>query len=182
MYREGQIVDDMQIISYEGKTKNWVKLYKVKCIICGNEKIIQYSRLNSHTTTKHNNRSCLYKVETDLHIGKKKNDYTIIKRLDRRYRTEHYYLAKCDVCGIEYETTIGNFNRGYGTYHKNCTDHIPVNKYLPRFRKIYSCMRYRTTNPKYSEWDLYGGRGINSEYYKDFMIFIQNYLIVMLST
>lgn len=166
----GKQIDDMLVLNLEYINKNYVKYYRVKCVKCGNEKLIQLSRLKKRETTKHNNRK-YYLPEYDEHIGLTVNDYTIIKRLDRKYKSEHYYLAKCNICDTTFETTIGNFKRGYGTTHKECTTHIPKNKYLNRFRKIYSCMRYRTTKPNYNEWYLYGGRGINSNYYEDFMVF-----------
>ena len=157
----GKIVDDFKVIKYLGKTKNHVKLYEVECIRCGNRKQIQLARLNSHCTTKHSNKSCgVHLDEYDPYLGLAKNDYTIKKYLysnDGEYR----YVMKCNVCGMEAETYIHNFLRGYGTKHKNCTDHIPKNQYLKRFRKIYSCMRQRTCNPKYNEYHYYGGRGIN---------------------
>lgn len=76
--------------------------------------------------------------------------------------------------------TINNDNyMGSGVYLKSAKLKYGVEN-LKRFRKIYSCMRYRTTNPKYTEWYLYGGRGISSEYYADFMVFykelFQSYL------
>ena len=38
MFIKGQVIDDMEVLSYEGKTSNWIKIYKVKCLICGYEK------------------------------------------------------------------------------------------------------------------------------------------------
>lgn len=169
----GKQIDDMLVLNLEYISDNHVKYYRVKCLKCNNEKLIQLSRLKKHVNTTHNNKK-YYIRELDINIGLTVNDYTIIKRLDRKYRTEHYYLAKCNICNITYETTIGNFKRGYGTTHKECTNHLPKNKYIKRFRKIYSCMRYRTCNPNYNEYKYYGGRGISSEYYKDFIKFYQD--------
>lgn len=167
----GEMVEDFKVIKYLGKTKNYVKLYEVECMRCGKRKQIQLARLNSHCTTKHSNKSCgNYLEKYDPYLGLTKNDYTIKKYLysnDGEYR----YVMKCNVCGMEAETYIHNFLRGYGTNHKNCTDHIPQNKYLKRFRKIYSCMRQRTCNPNYGEYHYYGGRGINSDYFEDFITF-----------
>lgn len=169
----GSVIDDFKVISYLGKTENHIKLYEVECVKCGKRKQIQLSRLNSHSTTKHSNKSCgIHLDEYDQYMGIEKNDYTIIKYLgsvDGEYR----YVMKCNICGIETETYIHNFLRGYGTKHKNCTSHIPKDKYLKRFRKIYSCMRQRTCNPKYTEYYYYGGRGISSDYFEDFMVFYQ---------
>lgn len=169
----GDKIDDVIVLSYEGKTKNFMKLYKVKCSVCGNEKIIQYARLNTRTSTKHNVKTCKYVENADKNIGFTVNDYTIIKRTNRCYRTSAYYIAKCNICGCEFETTIGNFKR-FGTQHKDCTRHLPKNPYLKRFRKIYSCMRYRTLSPNASDWKYYGGKGVSSEYYKDFITFYKD--------
>ena len=171
----GNVYGDMKVISYEGETKNYVKMYKVRCLVCGEEKLIQYPRLHNLITCYHNNKKeNTYMATEDKNIGLCVNDYIIIKRLERKYKTSFYYLAQCKICGTYFETTIGNFKRGFGTHHYSCTDHIPKSKYLKRFRKIYSCMRYRTTNPNYNEYYLYGGRGINSDYFKDFMIFYKD--------
>ena len=139
MFVIGDIVDDVQIVSFEYKDKNWIKHYKTRCNICGFEKILSISDINAHRRTKHNFRTCKYIQNTDKNIGLVINDYKIIKRLERKYKSVPYYLAKCNVCGCEFETTMGNFKR-YGTKHENCTDHLPKDAYIKRFRKIYSCM------------------------------------------
>lgn len=166
----GNIYGDMEVIDYIGKTKNFVKIYRVKCRICNKEKNIQLARLNRMETVYHNNKES-YLAERDGNIGLKINDYTIIVRCKDN---QEYYVAKCDICGVSFRTTIGNFKKEYGTRHEMCTFHLPDSPYLKRFRKIYSCMRYRTTNPKYNEFYLYGGRGIKSEYFEDFIVFYRD--------
>ena len=170
MFVIGDVIDDVKIISFEYKNQNWIKYFKVKCEVCGYEKTLSISDINRHIGTKHNNRTCKYIEEMDKNIGLVVNDYKIIKRLNRKYKSTPYYLARCNICGLEFETTMGNFKR-YGTKHENCTSHLPKDKYLKRFRKIYSCMRYRTTNPKSDKYNFYGGRGISSDYYADFIVF-----------
>lgn len=167
----GEVFEDMKVLEYVGKTKNHVKIFKVQCVKCGNIKNIQYARLNGFITTKHDNKSCgVYLKEFDSNIGMTINDYTIIEFV-KSTKQGYRYIAKCNICGMEFETYISNFKRGYGTHHATCTHHIPKDKYIKRFRKIYSCMRYRTCNENYTEYHLYGGRGISSEYFKDFMVF-----------
>lgn len=167
----GKVFEDMEVVEFTRKTKNHVKMFKVRCIKCGHEKELQYSRIKSLTNTSHNNSVCgTYLVEYDNNIGLTVNDYTItefVKSTKQGYR----YKAKCNICGIEFETYISNFKRGHGTKHSECTNHIPKDKYIKRFRKIYSCMRYRTCNENYAEYKYYGGRGISSEYFKDFIVF-----------
>ena len=89
-------IEDMKVIKLDHITKRHVKMYEVECVVCGNRKLIQYSRLKKRETTKHNNKK-YYLPENDMHIGETVNDYTIIKRLDRKYKTDHYYLAKCNI-------------------------------------------------------------------------------------
>lgn len=167
----GYIYSDMEVISYEGKTANHVKLYKVKCIICGNKKIIQYARLNSSVSCCHTNKFCEKYIKSyDENIGMIVNDYKII-RLDAITKQGYRYIAKCNICGIEFSTYISNFKREFGTKHSECSFHLENDEYLKRFRKIYSCMIQRTTNPKSMDWENYGGRGIKSDAFKDFIIF-----------
>jgi len=164
----------MEVISYEGKTENHVKMYKVKCLKCGREKIIQFARLNSLTTCFHSNKYCgIYLEKFDKNIGLKINDYKIVN-LHSITKHEYRYTAKCCVCGTSFNTYINNFKRGYGTKHTGCTFHLPKDKYIKRFRKIYSCMRQRTTNKNYNEFSYYGGRGINSDKFDDFIIFYKS--------
>jgi|GEM_PF-3372922 len=170
----GNVYGDMKVLSYEGKTQNHIKLFKVSCVKCGNEKIIQYARLNSLVTCFHSNKSCgIYLEEHDEHIGMIKNDY-VITRLHSITKQGYRYFTTCNVCGMSSNTYISNFKRGWGTKHESCTHHIKKTKYIKRFRKIYSCMRQRTANPNYSEFHLYGGRGINSDYFSDFMVFYKD--------
>ena len=161
----------MLVKSYLGSTNNHVKIYEVECLKCGKVKNIQYSRLNRMETVYHNNKVGFYLKEYDENIGLTMNDYAIIERLCKKKHKDYYYLAKCNICDTTFETTIGNFKKGYGTNHQLCSMHLKQNSYLKRFRKIYECMRYRTTNEKYNEYQYYGGRGISSDYFEDFMVF-----------
>ena len=93
MYKIGDVIDDFTVLSYEGQNKNYVKLFKVKCNICGYEKVVQYARLNAHITTFHNNKTCKYVKSKDKNIGLIVNDYMIIARTNRHYKrpfAKHY--------------------------------------------------------------------------------------------
>lgn len=167
----GKVFGDMKVLGLSYVTPNFIKVYKVKCQVCGHEKDIQLCRLNSLTNCHHSNAHCgIYLKEYDNNIGLTVNDYTIVERV-RCSGHDWYYLAKCNKCGTTFETTIGNFKHGYGTRHTKCSMHLKDTPYIKRFKKIYSCMRYRTTNPKYSQYYLYGGRGIKSDAFEDFMVF-----------
>ena len=167
----GNKYGDMVVTRYCYTTRNFVKMYEVECSVCGKKKMMEYSRIKSGSSCVHSNKYCgRYVKAYDKYLGLKKGDFTIVKFL-RSDRGDLRYIAKCSICGCEFETTIGNFKRGYGTSHSRCITRISTGKYSSRFKKIYQCMRYRTTNFKYGEWETYGGRGISSDYYSDFSKF-----------
>lgn len=167
----GQIVDDMKVLKLNHITSNHVKVYEVECVKCGHRKMMQIGKLSRHETTLHSNKACgVYLAEYDKNIGRIIDDITIV-RLESIDNNGYRYITKCNICGIEHSNYIHNINRHYATKHSHCGAKTPNNKYIKRFKKIYSCMRQRTTNPNYIEWQYYGGRGINSDYFEDFMVF-----------
>lgn len=168
----GDIYGDKEIIEIIGLDRNYNLIVKTRCIKCGCEKITQFSHLkNNSIGLNHDNKYCKnYLSEYDENIGLVFNDVTII-RLDKITKDGYRYITKCNICGHENSNLLSNIKKGYSTKHKNCRKSIKDDGYLKRFKKIYSCMRYRTTNPNYTEYHLYGGRGISSEYFKDFMVF-----------
>ena len=168
--KEGTVFGDFKIIEFSHKDKSYNKHYKVQCLKCGNITTKCGSKLKNNPQY-HSNKHCgVWLKEYDENIGLTINDYTITEFICST-KFGYRYKAKCNICGIEFDTLISNFKKGYGTTHKECTNHIPKDKYINRFRKIYSCMRYRTTNEAYNEYHLYGGRGISSDYFEDFMVF-----------
>ena len=168
----GEISGDFIIDSFSHKCKNGNVYYNVKCTKCGYITKMTKGKFLKNPRY-HNNKNCgVWIREYDKYIGLTVNDYTIVDYLGKDGNNgQSRYLARCNVCGTEFNTLISNFNRGKGTRHECCGKHIPNDKYINRFRKIYSCMRYRTTNPNYNEYSLYGGRGISSDYFQDFMVF-----------
>ena len=169
----GKQFDDMLVLRLDHITKNHVKVYEVECQICGNKKLIQQSRLKRLETTSHTNKGCgVYISEYDNNINSVIDDITIIK-LHSITNNGYKYVTRCNVCGLEHDNLISNIKKHHGTLHKKCGLLIKKDKYIKRFKKIWNCMRYRTTCSKYTEWHLYGGRGINSNYFEDFMVFYE---------
>lgn len=168
----GDIYGDKEIIEIIGLDKNYNLLVKTRCTKCGCIKTTQFSHLKTKNIgLEHNNKYCkIYLQEYDENIGKIFNDITII-RLDSITKDGYRYITKCNICGHENSNLLSNIKKGYSTKHQSCSRSIKNDNYIKRFRKIYSCMRYRTTNPNYNEYHLYGGRGISSDYFEDFMIF-----------
>ena len=166
---------DMKVIEFTGLDDNYNMKCKIECVKCGNIKEVQFTKVkNSIIGLQHSNKHCQHYLETyDDNIGRINNDYKIIK-LHSIDENGYRYITKCSICGIEHENYISNFNRGYSTKHTECSKFIPHSKYNKRFKKIWNCMTYRTNNPKYKEYHLYGGRGINSDYFSDFMVFYRD--------
>lgn len=168
----GDVYGDFEVKNFEYKDKNHNKFYKVRCRVCGKESLKSASKLrNNISGIHHSNKHCgIWIREYDKNIGLTINDYTIID-FATTSKDGNRYMAKCNICGTTFNTLISNFKKEFGTHHSSCTHHLPKDKYINRFRKIYSCMRYRTTNPNYNEFHLYGGRGIKSDYFEDFIVF-----------
>lgn len=167
---KGTIFGDFKILEFSHKSKSYNKYYRVQCIKCGSITTKCGSKIKNNPPY-HSNKSCgMWLEEYDDNIGLTINDYTITEFVCST-KFGYRYKAKCNICDIEFETLISNFKRAYGTTHKECTNHLPKDKYINRFRKIYSCMRYRTGNEMYAEYYLYGGRGISSDYFEDFIVF-----------
>lgn len=166
-----KIYNDFKVLAYSHKTKNHVKVYKVQCVKCGHIKLIQYSRLNNGESTFHSNKNCgRYLEDYDDNIGMVCGD-RIITEVDYISHNGYRYNTICLKCGRSKSMYLNNFKCGYGTSHKMCSKLLPKTKYDKRFKKIYSCMRQRTTNSNYTEWEYYGGRGINSDYFEDYIVF-----------
>ena len=164
----------MEILKFLGY-KNNSMICRYKCKICGS---IRESSFNSILKNKinlnHTNKRCgVYLKEYDKNIGLIVNDFKIIK-LKTIDKNGYKYITKCTKCGMENENYLNNFKKGYSTNHSQCIKLIPKSKYNNRFKKIWSQMRYRTNNPKYREYNLYGGRGINSDYFSDFITFYKD--------
>lgn len=79
------------------------------------------------------------------------------------------YLCKCKVCGRTKRTQLKHLKNGLGILHKTCG--LGIKQQDKRFYLIWAGMRRRTTSPKCSSYCNYGGRGISSDYYKNFIDF-----------
>ena len=102
----GNKYGDMVVTRYCYTTRNFVKMYDVECSVCGKKKMMEYSRIKSGSSCVHSNKYCgRYVKAYDKYLGHKKGDFTIVKFL-RSDRGDLRYIAKCSICGCEFETTI----------------------------------------------------------------------------
>lgn len=158
----GKIYGDFRILELHEITKNHVKVFKVKCVKCGTVLYKQLPRIKKLEGMFHSNKHCrIYLNEYDDNIGLIFQDRKIIN-LHSITKYGYRYNTQCLICGRIKDEYIHNLKRFYGTEHKHCSRLIDNSKYLKRFRKIHSCMVQRTSNSNYTEFYLYGGRGIKT--------------------
>lgn len=102
------------------------------------------------------------------HLGMKPTSTYIDTRLSHNkpiIMKQRFYLCKCE-CGVEKEITMGNLKSGKSKACPECkvyTEYKPgtikISK-LPLY-KLYQGMLQRCYNKNLSEYQYYGGRGIN---------------------
>lgn len=109
----------------------------------------------------------------------------LIEDLGRLYPTEgskqkfRYGLYKCGFCGTEFKAIIASIKNGQtkscGCYHKKRIRETKVvhNLSSTKLYKIWKGIRQRILNPRYKNYEAYGGRGITicEEWKNDFMSF-----------
>ena len=94
------------------------------------------------------------------------------KRVGPKQHTCTYVKLKCNVCAREKDIPAYNIYRKVGLSHRSCGFKLHCSRGVHDcFYSSWENMRARTTNPSYREWDLYGGRGIQSDEFKLFIDF-----------
>ena len=142
----------------------------LKCKICG--ELIKISNLSYYNkNSKHGDSNQCKKEKI---VGTKIGDFVIMKELDK-----YKFLVQCAVCGKEKEANLTTL-KSTGNTHKSCSKLKSILgerghgiRSDRRFYGIWKAMHVRTTNKKQPGWENYGGRGISSEYYKDFEVFYE---------
>ena len=79
------------------------------------------------------------------------------------------YLMKCEKCGREKYMLAPTIYKSSGITHRACGKGIKTQ--YPIFHARWDGMRERTTNPNHFRYSLYGGRGINSDEFENFIDF-----------
>lgn len=104
----------------------------------------------------------------DKNIGMVFKDIEVIEFLDNKNNVKNY-LCRCLVCGREKRTQVKHLKNGLGVDHSTCG--LGMKTKDIRFYNIWGDMRKRTTNKNSNQWKNYGGRGIKSDDYKNFIDF-----------
>lgn len=144
-------------------------LYKIKCKICKNEKLLPIDVIQ-RCTYLHNKMNCGEKVYLE-EVGNIYEDMKIISYLGIRNNRYPIYLCECLICHRTKVMQIGNIKMGKGTNHKYCSMSLKGKKYIKEFRSKWANMRDRTTNPNNDRYHCYGGRGISSDCFTNFIDF-----------
>lgn len=164
------IKGDYELIEKSDKKDNkgqW--LYRVKCKLCKNEKLLNSYNIQNNSYY-HNFLNCgenVYYEEINNIYG----DYKIIEYVGKR-ENHPLYLCECIICKRTKVVQLENMKNNVGISHQDCIYLVENNIYKKKLKSKWENMRFRTTNPKCHNYNLYGGRGINSnefEYFIDFL-------------
>ena len=111
-------------------------------------------------------------------VGKIIDDFEIIGIDDNGK-----YIVRCNVCNRCHAISqMGQINSRKNKHGYICSLILAREKYggnirhnkdakIRVFQSIWNNLRNRTNNPNYEKWDRYGGRGINSDAFKNFVDF-----------
>lgn len=166
----GYISGDYKII--EILSKNTVE---VECLVCKNIRILRFNKFKKMK----NNHSGTFCHDTFYYslLGSIVNDFELISF--KKDKQGYIYKCKCIICNLEKDIFIQSIYSKKGTSHKYCHGH-KIREFdntisgMLNFKSVYLRMRRRTTIETHQDWPSYGGRGISSEYYKDFNLFYQD--------
>lgn len=155
---------DFKVTGYRHE-KGKVDFLQCECKECGRTRSIRFSQIKPIEC-----RHGVKNVYDESYIGKKKNRLTVVEVKQGRF------ICRCD-CGNVIQTTPSAWNFGQ---IKSCgclsqearVEHTPE---LDRLRIIYNGMMQRCNNPKATNYECYGGRGINicQEWQDDFNKFAE---------
>ena len=141
-----------------------------KCDVCGNETETSYISKAERCSSA----TCGIDSLKNEYIGKKLGDMTIIDIF--KNLNQYIVKAKCDVCGLIFETRMNNFinNNFNNQFHSNCKKilykEVDDVKKLKNFYERWRGMVRRCTDKNHKSYDCYSKIGISNEW-MDFMNF-----------
>lgn len=103
-----------------------------------------------------------------IHVGDMFDDLIVTNEtVGKNY--EKFYTVKCERCGREKVLPRNCLYRHKGTTHRACGKGEKLKD--KRFHTVWCSLRARTTNPHYEHYADYGGRGIKSDAFENFIDF-----------
>lgn len=164
MDKLGTISGDYIISGLKG-IFNQKKIFIVKCVKCGNERELQYAEF-IRLKNKHSVKNCgLNYMKSE--VGLKYGDFII-----ESFTNDFKYNVKCLICGKTKVLNFNEINTSKRVSHKYCSngdDDKTIE--WKKFHSIWTSMRTRTSNVNSKFFKHYGGRGILSNDYVNFMDF-----------
>ena len=104
----------------------------------------------------------------EIKIGEVYDNLEIIEeRVGKDYT--RYYKTRCIKCGREKELPRSCIYNHRGTMHSACGKGVKTKD--KKFYSAWQNLRTRTGNENYDHYNSYGGRGINSDYFANFIDF-----------
>ena len=103
-------------------------------------------------------------------VGDTIHDFTCVGTSQNAYG-KTVYIMRCNICGREKQIIAATFlgENPRGITHKSCGQFEKTTD--KHFHDVWCNIRSRTTNPKSSHYSDYGGRGIKSDAFKNFIDF-----------
>lgn len=128
---EGKTYGDMVVLEYLGKNKRGLKSYRCQCLVCGGIKKLTSVNFHYRKGITHINGryGCKYLPELDPNIGLTVNDYTIV----RKCMDHKHYIARCNVCGRERQTTPSGLKNVAWSNHEFCGQVKPKKKATAKY-------------------------------------------------
>lgn len=164
MCKTGHISGDYKILGVKG-IFNQRRIFVVECMICGNIREIQYAAF-IRLKNNHSVQNC-GKNYINNEIGKRYGDF-IIKSVNDDFS----YNLECIYCSKKKTLIYNELHTSKRISHKYCSNKDDdKTKEWKKFHSIWTSMRTRTTNENSKFFNHYGGRGILSDDYVNFMDF-----------
>lgn len=103
----------------------------------------------------------------DIKVGDVFDDLECIEIIKNKENFK--YKMRCVKCGRTKEMLSSTIRLKHGTAHKACGKGLKTQNKV--FYERWQSMRSRTNNPNSPHYDVYGGRGINSDAFEYFIDF-----------
>lgn len=135
--------------------------YIVKCSICGHIRKLDSTRLKY---MEHSQMVCRGDFIKGL-IGQTINNYRVLEYLGHRNKNDNISMfnCKCGVCGREQVISKNSLLESNRSHHNHCIK-ICKFKYKDELITRYENIVQRTTNPNNTNYQHYGGRGIENKF------------------
>lgn len=175
MEKIGIICGDYKILKLKG-IFNKKRIFIVECIVCGNTKEMQYAEFIRQKNI-HSVKNCKMNY-MNKEVGKQYGDF-IVESVNEDFS----YNVKCIYCSKQKTLIYNELTTNKRVAHKHCSNgDDDLTKEWKKFHSIWTSMRTRTTNKNCKYFSYYGGRGITSNDYINFIDFKNDFYVNFLES